>query len=205
MRKFEHCKKADILNEKNEPIATADVGIDSSNRLRLTFTDFDPTKSEEFNVLFYDPSEGLVTCLCRFSQPEVIDKKLIMTCHVIQRLAQEQRRRDLKVNLKHDVYIQLMGRGGGEFHADIVNFSAGGVLLRSKLFAGPGDKLFFSFREAGDNIPMIAEILRVEPPKSNEEPLIYGYGCRFLGLTAQQEEMLRGFVFRQEMEKRKNN
>lgn len=165
---------------------------------------FNYLEKETVMMTFYDPDRGLLTCKCRlFAHENISPQMQSLRCEVLQRISQNQRRMDLKIPLDVTVYVHLLGRGGSETPADIVNISAGGVYLRSTMRAGVGDYLLFFFSETGESIPLTAEVLRVESVNAQAEPPVYGYGCKFVELNLRHEEQLRNFVFQRDREQHK--
>ena len=85
--------------------------------------------------------------------------------------------------------------------AAVEDLSAGGVYLCTDLPLRKGRHLWFDLQEVDGTLT--AQILRVDSPKSAAGKQRFGYGCRFIELTAQQESQLRGYVFREELRRRK--
>jgi c-di-GMP-binding flagellar brake protein YcgR len=116
-------------------------------------------------------------------------------CEVLEQLSQTQRREDLKISLSAKVEVSY---NGGHWPATIYNISASGVLLVSDLVAKSGEQLTFDFPKISPPISLVAEVLRVELRPARYGRVTYGYGCRFLNLTPQQESQLRSYIFQEE-------
>ena len=119
----------------------------------------------------------------------------VYRCEVLETLSKQQRREDLKVAVSVPVQVRFDGR---LWPGTIANISAGGVLLMSPLTAHRGDTLHFQFNEAGDTIPLTAQVLRVELRPTQNGKLTYGYGCHFVDLKPGHESLLRNYVFQEE-------
>ena len=118
-------------------------------------------------------------------------------CNILRRLRQVQQREDVKVPVSDVVFVKLNDAEDG-MEAMLRNISAGGVFLVTRLRALPGEYLNFTFQCDGLEIPLTAEILRVEPQKNRRGKPLYGYGCRFIQCPSVYESALRSFVFREE-------
>lgn len=197
MAMFSYCKKAEVLDEATGKLITAGVNVGALNSLMVALpvsAKFKPGKTNQ--IRFLDPTMGVVTCRCTLTAPLLTQDKRFVAyrCRVLEQLSREQRREDIKIPLTSQVQITIQDSDGSA-SAMIRNISAGGVYLSSGLPAQKGDKLAFTFREAGAPIPLTAEILRVE---SRPDLGGIGYGCRFLHLSPQHEAQLRAYIFQEE-------
>ena len=197
MTQFEHCKKAEIPPaQKGDPVIRCAVGFASTGGMLLALPrDYKCSSDTPVPVVFYDPLLGLTRCSCRLSAPVAQGDVCVYRCEVLETLSKQQRREDLKVAVSVPVQVRFRDR---LWPGTIANISAGGVLLMSPLNAHKGDMLYFLFNEMGENIPLTAQVLRVELRPSQNGKLTYGYGCRFVDLKPGHESLLRNYVFQEE-------
>ena len=192
------CKKAEITDARTKLTMKASVVSGGPDSLMLVVPksfSFPPDKPVP--VAFLHPVEGVVTCRCRLlpsgisSSPSV----RIYRCEVLECLSMEQRREDLKMPLNVRARVTL-ARAKATVPATLCNISATGVYLVTELAARKGDRLTFDFTGTGEDIPLIAEVLRVEKRPDFGSPLCQGYGCRFVHLSPQYEAKLRSYIFK---------
>lgn len=195
-----HCTKAEIYDDQGELICEARVSTDSMGGLLVTVPrTFDYQSRGVCRTIFFDPLLGLVTCRCVFSSPLLLPEQMVsLRCQIIEQLSSNQRREDIKLPLASPTTVTLDDPDAVPAPAVIRNISAGGVYLTTPLKADAGDKLLFIFHEAGKDIPLTAEVLRVEDRSLYSSRPIAGYGCRFTELPTLYENQLRGYVFREE-------
>ena len=127
-------------------------------------------------------------------------------------VSQEQRRQDVKVSVAAgaDVTIHVARQPGDHiqvvkegYPATVLNISAGGVYLQTDLALTEGRRFWFDFHETGETIRLEARILRVDDLTKRPNQPLYGYGCKFINLSARSENQLRNYVFREEKRQRK--
>ncbi len=210
MAMLDHCRKADICDEEGELLYQCSVQQGPMGGLLLIVSrELDYQAQDTFLVVFYDPAMGMVTCRCRLSVPlKLPDHMCSLRCEVVEQLSQDQRRQDLKVKVGLKVMIHVSVQPSDSFSlpeaghpAAVEDLSAGGVYLCTDLPLRKGRHLWFDLQEVDGTLT--AQILRVDSPKSAAGKQRFGYGCRFIELTAQQESQLRGYVFREELRRRK--
>lgn len=195
-----HCTKAEIYDNEDELICQARVSMDAGGGLLvLVPRSFNYQELGLCKTIFFDPMLGLVTCKCAFSSPLLLPEQMLsLRCQIMEQLSAHQRRDDIKLPLSAQTSVSLDGGEEEPVPAVIRNISAGGVYLTTSLKAEAGDKLLFIFHEAGKDIPLTAEVLRVEDRSLYSSRPIAGYGCRFVELPTLYENQLRGYVFREE-------
>ena len=208
MIKLERCKKADIYDNKEQLLCEAQVNVTYLGEIFLyTPRSFDHHQQEDYPIVFFDPVMGLSTCRCRLTAPVHQSQQTVFRCAILKEIAQVQRRNDIKVPLSIPVTITVtympdptIARPEGSYPATVGNISAGGVYLRSELEVEPGVHLDFEFDETGEPIFLTAEVLRAEeiPRRRPKEKISFGYGCRFVDLSACFENRLRSYVFQEE-------
>ena len=209
---LEQCKKADIfgLESEEEIICTAGVepGFDSSN-VMLTVPADAPILDMAYKVKFYHPVKGLIICQCLLSNSmPVSDDKCAVQCDVIEHLEQVQRRLDVKVQTNIRIMLHVERRPGDQYipltgwPAVVKNISAGGVYFRTDLSLNVAREIEFEFSETGEKIDLMARILRVEDLTERKNEPMYGYGCKFVCLSAKSENVLRNYVFKEERRQR---
>lgn len=196
MAMFSRCKKAELTDAAGQKVsAGVSIGPMDSLMLAVPVTcKLEPGKPVV--IRFLDPTLGVVTCSCKLTSPLLSgDKKFsVYRCQVLERISQEQRREDIKIPLTARVRL-VHQRSGGEAPAAVCNISASGVYLGTSLPAQKGDRLSFTLPAADVQIPLTAEVLRVE---SRPDLGGIGYGCRFVNLAAQHETQLRAYIFQEE-------
>ena len=196
MTPFYHCKKAELPDTKGGAPIRATVGNAPTGGLLLTLPrDVELPLRTPIEVTFYDPLLGVVRCRCSLFAPIPAGEMRSYRCEVLEQLSQTQRREDLKISLSAKVEVSY---NGGHWPATIYNISASGVLLVSDLVAKSGEQLTFDFPKISPPISLVAEVLRVELRPARYGRVTYGYGCRFLNLTPQQESQLRSYIFQEE-------
>lgn len=196
---FSHCRKAEIHDTANNQVIPASVGHGVMDSLLIT-APRDYTPPDPAQIVFYDPVKGLVTCKCRLTSPLVTDdrKHRSFRCEVLEQLAQDQRREDVKISTTVKVTVTLEAPDQTlEAPATIYNISAGGIYMVTNLDLQPGNQVFFYFHDAGGTIPLTAEVLRIETRPDRYSRPVKGYGCRFVDLAAMYELQLRGYVFKE--------
>ena len=210
MASFEHlihCKKVDILDEEDHILCSAEVDSGPLNSLLVVLPrSFDYSTQDSFKTRFYDPVQGLVLCRSQFSAPRLLSStKVSLRCTVIQGISQENRRNDLKIPISYNTYATVLPKTGAGmivsneiYPAELVNISAGGVYIKLPVLLFRYRKITFSFDADGKEVPLVAEILRVEDRSADSNQPMFGYGCRFVDLSSQHESILRSFVLRRE-------
>lgn len=196
------CKTAELFNAATGQKVAAGVSVSPTGNLMLAVPVTCKVEAgKQVNVNFLDSVLGVVTCRCVLTAPLATGDKrfLAYRCQVLERLAQKQRREDIKVNLNVRVNV-MMDSTGVRAPAAVRNISASGVYLVTTLSAKPKDRLAFDFRAGDALIPLVAEVLRVE---TVHEQGHMGYGCRFVRLSPRHEAQLRSYVFKEERSQRK--
>ncbi|MDE7245987.1 MAG: PilZ domain-containing protein [Oscillospiraceae bacterium] len=205
---LEQCKKAEILESDSEDvICTAGVEPGFGN-VMLTVPNTVMILEQIYRVKFYHPSKGLITCQCLLSNPMDMGDTLAVQCDVIEQLEQVQRRLDVKVQTNIRVMVHVERRPGDLYipltgwPAVIRNISAGGVYFSTDLSLNVAREIEFEFSETGEKIELTARILRVEDLSEKHNQTMYGYGCKFMCLSAKAENVLRNYVFKEERRQR---
>ena len=205
MKMFQYCSKAEIFGESGELLTQADVAFDPKSGLLLTVPrGFKHLAQPAFEIVFFDPIMGLVTCQCALSAPLIVEGgRRSLRCRVLSQLYARQRRHDLKIPLESEVTVRAESAAGGagqEQKARLRNISAGGVYLVSRFPAIVGDLLSFTFHDAPQPIRLTARVLRVEQGVNPKDPACQGYGCRFVDIPLRDESLLRSYIFKRERE-----
>lgn len=210
---FEKCKKADIYENKGGAmICQALVNVNQTGQILLIIPRSAAYKPNSiYRVLFYDPVLGRVTCRCRLSSSVPLPKCQLnsLRCEVLEQMAQDQRRQDVKVPLGENILLHVVYQPGdvgkipeGGSPATIENISAGGVYLKTPLQLEKGRRVWFEYRIDGETLTLSCVILRAESGKTNNGRVIYGYGCKFLDLLSKHENMLRSYIFQLQRKQR---
>lgn len=211
---LEHCKRAEIFDSDGDLIVRADVEMGPMDGVLLIVPrSFDFHVQPYFQVVFYDPILGMLTCRCVLTSPlDLPDQMCSLRCEILERLSQEQRRQDVKVSVGERVMLHTSRQPGDQVQipaegvqAMVLNISAGGAYLRTSLPMDKGRRVWFDFTSAGGVIPLTAKVLRVSDETVYPSQPLYGYGCRFMDLPARYESQLRSFVFREDRRLRKKD
>lgn len=164
-----------------------------------------------YRVVFYDPVLGRVTCRCRLSASLPLPNSDLnsLRCEVLEQLAQDQRRQDVKIPLGENILLHAVYQPGdvgripeGGAPATIVNISAGGVYLRTSMLLEKGRRVWFDYRINNENLTLSAQVLRAENASLNQNQILYGYGCRFINLLSRHESLLRSYIFQLQRQQR---
>lgn len=209
---LENCKKAEIFGDSNNFLCTAAVSLGPLGSILVVVPrSMDYRAQEDFKIIFYDPAMGKLTCRCTLSAPLPLpDQMCSLRCQVLEQLAQEQRREDVKVPVVVRMMLHVSRQPGDSVYvppegwpSTVQNISAGGVYLQTDLALTEGRRFWFDFHETGETIRLEARILRVDDLTKRPNQPLYGYGCKFINLSARSENQLRNYVFREEKRQRK--
>ena len=204
------CKEAEVFDQSGGLLCEASVSAGPMGGILLTIPRSLEIKSQAFQILFYDPTLGMLTCRCALSSPLPLpDDKQSVRCDILERLSQKQRREDMKIPVEVRVMLHVTKEPGDSVYvpmsgwaATTKNISAGGVYLCTDLVLKEGRRVRFDFRETGENLNLTAQILRVDDITERPSQPMYGYGCRFVNLSGRYENQLRNFVFQEERRRR---
>jgi len=209
---FDKCKKAEIYEKGGAMICQARVSVSHTGQIMLVIPRAAVYKpNAPYRVVFYDPVLGRVTCRCRLSSSLPLSGCELnsLRCEVLEQIAQDQRRQDVKVPLGENILLHVVYQPGdvgkipeGGSPATIVNISAGGVYLRTPLFLDKGRRVWFDYRINNDNLTLSAQILWSENASLNQNQILYGYGCKFINLLSRQESMIRSYIFQLQRQQR---
>jgi len=211
---FEKSKKADIMEKTGALICQARVSVSHSGVILLVLPRAAAYKpNSNYHVIFYDPVLGRVTCRCRLSAsvPLPGGELCSLRCEVLEQLAQEQRRQDVKIPLGATILLHAVYQPGdvgkipeGGSPSTIVDISAGGVYLHTPMLLEKGRRVWFDFMINGEKMTLSAQVLRRDNPSVSQKQnqVVYGYGCKFVDLLSKHEAMLRSFIFQQQRNQR---
>ena len=208
---FEKCKKADILERTGALICQARISVGRNGEVLMVIPRAAAYKpNANYHVVFYDPVLGRVTCRCRLSASLALPGGALcsLRCEILEQLAQNQRRQDVKIPLGLNIMLHAAYQPGDPIlpselgvPATIVNISAGGIYLRTSLALAKGRRVWFDFAETGEKMTLSAQILRVENPTvspNGGNRFLYGYGCKFVDMLSRHESILRSYIFQQQ-------
>ena len=210
---LEKCKKAEILEKTGALLCQARVSVGHSGEILLVIPRSATYKANStYRLVFYDPVLGRVTCRCRLSAPLPLPGGTLcsLRCEVMEQLAQEQRRQDVKIPLKMTVMLHAAYQPGDPMRspeigipATIGNISAGGVYLRTAMPLPKGRRIWFDFMIDHERLTLSAQIVWMETTAPNPGQILYGYGCQFVKLLSRHEAALRRFIFQEERRQRR--
>ena len=208
---LKQCKKAEIYEYDTEQfICEAGVSVEEDFGGGLLLTVPRIVEFEKwYRVKFYDPGMGVVTCRCVLSSPlDLPENMWSVRCDIKEQLEQLQRRLDVKVYKDVRIMLHVERRPGDSYipltgwPAVVKNISAGGVYIQTDLSLSVAREIEFEFSETGEKLHLMARILRVEDKTERPNQPVYGYGCKFVCLSARSENQLRNYVFREERKQR---
>lgn len=207
---LEQCQKAEIYEFDNDRmICEAGVETGPAGGVLLTVPRIVEFTSKTYRVKFFDPTLGVLTCRCVLSSPmDMPDNTWSVRCEIKEQLEQLQRRQDVKVYTDVRIMLHVERRPGDSYipltgwPAVVKNISAGGVYLQTDLSLNVAREIEFEFLETGEKLHLMARILRVEDKTERPSEPLYGYGCKFVCLSARAENQLRNYVFREERKRR---
>lgn len=133
-------------------------------------------------------------------------------CEVLEQGEQIQRRNDIKVPVEIDIAMRTTGIVGGTielfnggYAGTMMDISAGGTFILSKMWIDEGSHIDFHFEETKIPVDLTVEVLRVVEKTDEEGNVRYGHGCRFIDMTRGKENQIRNFVYQKEREMYKND
>ncbi len=183
------------MSEIDEPIA-----------LLAFLDDYADELETEVYVTFFDDVCGLVSYLCTLSSyKEVIlpgyRNYYSVECKLNQQVKVIQRRSDIKVKTDFPAEISYLDYEDEELWADITvkDMSAGGLFFTSTEELPIGQEFTFFFNQGTRPFLLTGVVLRMQ---ETEEEELFGYGCKFIQLSAAKEAIIREFVFRQQVQKK---
>ncbi len=169
-------------------------GIKGKDLVMLKGAGFPPVSRNDFIEVIFEYINGT-----RMKYKTTVDlcTEYQMNFHVGDGVALEERRRSFKVNVEMVGAVSFYMRGGEMFTFDepieveLININLGGVYFRSDFAFEPEDQVMLSFLDG--KMEFLSDVLRVQNKQGTNE--VDGYGCRFLNVTANQEEQLARFIF----------
>ena len=124
---LEKCKKAEILEKTGALLCQARVSVGHSGEILLVIPRSATYKANStYRLVFYDPVLGRVTCRCRLSAPLPLPGGTLcsLRCEVMEQLAQEQRRQDVKIPLKMTVMLHAAYQPGDPMRSPEIGIPA---------------------------------------------------------------------------------
>lgn len=223
--KLTDCKKASIYDLNNLYLLDASVSDFEEDTVTLTFNELaSEVLNSEVYVTFYDNSLGLITCYCQLSEykeflaaPAMWGSRVL--CQIEEQISVLQRRNDIKVPVNMQTVIRFSDNKDviTDVTANVKNISAGGVFFTCHYAFLTGQIFEFTFQQKDTGLMLTGEILRVQQiteettssrkissknKKTDKEPL-FGYGCRFINMSPYKESIIRNFVYRQDLSRRR--
>ena len=108
------CKKAEVFDQSGGLLCEASVSAGPMGGILLTIPRSLEIKSQAFQILFYDPTLGMLTCRCALSSPLPLpDDKQSVRCDILERLSQKQRRDNKKYQRWRRISLHRFGSQGG--------------------------------------------------------------------------------------------
>lgn len=167
-------------------------------------------------ITLYNDAYGLITYKGQFIEyseiPSEGDELLCeVKCELLEMLEIIQRRGNVKAKVSIPVTITLLGTQGTPMLDDesgtpvqhsviIKDVSASGILFVTKELIDPGQHIDFLFSRCAAPFLVTAEVLRVQEYANG----LNGYGCKFYGLSAAKESIIRQYVFKLQLLEHRN-
>lgn len=126
--------------------------------------------------------------------------------HVDDGIVLEERRRSYKVKTNETAHISCIERGDEVMDLEenqavtILNINLNGIFMESELELMPGD--IVTLHLLSNPIQIRTEILRRQLDDNGE---LMGYGCKFLDVSAAQEEKIARHLFECQVAEREKN
>ena len=127
-----------------------------------------------------------------------------MELEIVEEQESIQRRRDIKVKVEVEVNVNLLSSNGiipmkPSCVGHIKDISASGLFFVAPMFLKIGQEFSFVFPETSPPLPLTARIIR----NQKVDAAHLGYGCMFVYRNLTDEEVLRQYVFRKQVEQRR--
>lgn len=209
MKNLKRCRKATIYDDEKNLLCHASVFLDEDTNIRISVSkEFDATIQENFEIIFFDPVMGLIPCRCTLSDKDSLSKDTVsFLCNIVERGEQIQRRMDIKVPVDIDIVMRtdeivggILDIVDGGYSAKLMDISAGGTYLVSKMCVNQGAIIEFQLTETKTPIHLSAKVLRSMRQVDEAGNVTYGHGCQFVELSRSDEMQLRAFVYQVERE-----
>lgn len=202
--------KASISSENRIELCQGRVINSTENEVTLIISrDIKNKLSEEMIVTLYDDIYGLLLYKAIINEYQRtvfpgIQEAYRVSCTLLEKIEQVQRREDLKVKIRFMIEITLLdmklepllkpdGKTPIKYSAYTSDISASGVLFISSEKLPIGQIFTFIFdKDINNPIEVIAEIIRTQDMIKGD----IGYGCRFINTKPKnKEDIIRRYVF----------
>jgi len=155
-------------------------------------------------VDFFDEQLGLVVAVCEtvifrnpsyptVAEPWMGDCKILEIIEIVQRQRDVRTRTNLEVSFKSDQQV--------EFYGTIENLSAGGLYFTTRQPLNKDQLLSFKYTFRNMDREFKTKTLWVKHVPGGA----YGYGCRFVDLSAGAEAAIRSYVYKILLERQKKS
>ena len=123
---LEYCKRAEIFDSDGDLLVQAGVEQGPMDSVLLIVPrSFDFHLLPYFQIVFYDPILGMLTCRCSLNSPlDLPEQMRSLRCEIIDRLSQEQRRQDVKIPLKMTVMLHAAYQPGDPMRSPEIGIPA---------------------------------------------------------------------------------
>ena len=205
---FTECKKACICSFSGNLLAEVEVVDSHKERMGLVIREEDVRKiSADTIIVFYDGVQGLVTCKCRLYEKVKLEGKPFykLSCRVMKRIEELERRHDTKVGIELPVVLEVTGDDENLIHikAAIKNISAGGIGFESEKELKEGGYFSFLLDTNFGCVRLKGCILWKNDRTGENGKHFYRYGGHFLDLTSHQEVVLGKFLLLEQIKVKK--
>ena len=180
--KLKDCDNCLVYGSDKKPLARARAVMVEENVFRLYFGNYKLRNAKLKTIVdFYDGQQGLVRCQCDM---------------VVKQKDTFQRQKDLRV--KVHIGLEIVSDDGTFTSGIVQNISAGGLYITTSYRMVPGQYFSFIYTFENEQRRVTARVLRVTRIASQSS---YGYGCKFVELSPDDEADIRKFVYRKQIEK----
>lgn len=195
------CESCLVYGTDNRPLAKARVEVLDDDRILLFFR-YSKLRGVRIRTFvdFHDRQQGVVRCYCDLiiqqnSRSFRMEEPWMAQCKIVRLQDTFQRQKDLRVDV--EIKTEFTSRSTGYFSGTIQNISAGGIFLLTSHALKKNELFHFNYRFAGEMVSLDAKVVRIGALVKGE----YSYGCKFMGISLEDEAVVRKFVYVKQKER----
>ena len=187
--KLKDCDNCLVYGSDKKPLARARAVMVEENVFRLYFGNYKLRNAK------------LVRCQCDLvvkqkNAGQGLDGEWMAEGTISKVFDVVQRQKDLRV--KVHIGLEIVSDDGTFTSGIVQNISAGGLYITTSYRMVPGQYFSFIYTFENEQRRVTARVLRVTRIASQSS---YGYGCKFVELSPDDEADIRKFVYRKQIEK----
>ena len=200
--KLKDCDNCLVYGSDKKPLARDRAVMVEENVFRLYFGNYKLRNAKLKTIVdFYDGQQGLVRCQCDLvvkqkNAGQGLDGEWMAEGTISKVFDVVQRQKDLRV--KVHIGLEIVSDDGTFTSGIVQNISAGGLYITTSYRMVPGQYFSFIYTFENEQRRVTARVLRVTRIASQSS---YGYGCKFVELSPDDEADIRKFVYRKQIEK----